>query len=46
MDTYRSHQRRKDEEAERLHKLEQEMQETRERELSMQARMKELEEMV
>jgi hypothetical protein len=45
-DTYRSHQQRKDEEAVRLHRLEQEMHKTRERELNMQARMKELEEMV
>jgi hypothetical protein len=42
----RSRQPRKEEVAEQIRKLEEEMQQTRERELSMQARMKELEEMV
>jgi hypothetical protein len=45
-DTYRSCQQRKDEEAEWIRKLEEAVHESRERELSMKARMKELEEMV
>jgi hypothetical protein len=42
-DTYRSRQRRKDEEAEWIHILEEAVQQSWERELSMKARMKELE---
>jgi hypothetical protein len=42
-DTYRSRQRRKDKEAEWIRRLEEAMQQSRERELSMKERMKELE---
>ena len=37
--TYRSHQRRKDEEAEQIRRLEEVVLQSRERELSMEARM-------
>jgi hypothetical protein len=39
--TYTSHQRRKDEEVERIHKLEEAMLQSREQELNMDARMQE-----
>jgi short subunit dehydrogenase-like uncharacterized protein len=45
-DTYRSRQQRKDEEAEQIHRLEVAVHESWEREISMETRMKELEEMV